>query len=329
MLVDWLTLRYEIRNADDLALLERCTAGRDRCERIRGGELVSQWWPREKTSDTHRVTVGLSLGAIEISGSPARVMNSSNVFGSGCPSECCVAMIRAAGKLLDVQLPPASSWKVTRMDLTQNYDCGAHVAECLDALRHVSGGHIKVSSKNAGVAWQGKSQLWQAVAYMKGPHLAQQARAGKVQESAERVALAHQLLRLEIRLRSHYIRRARLNVTAMTEDEAMVIYTHFARKLLPPDIGITNEQQLAELIVRTYGPRLGRALLGTWGLITAIGPDGARERMSRATWFKHQKHLAALGICKADLHARKVVAFRPRPIVARPVDSWDQIQRAA
>ena len=329
MLVDWLTLRYELRNEDDIALLNRCTEKRDFCQKIRGGELVSVWWPREKTSDTHRVTVGLSPGAITIEGSPARVMGDSNVFGSGNPAECCEVMVRTASQLLNVQLPPVTSWKCTRLDLTQNYDCGAHVSECLDTLRHVAGGHLKVSSRNNGCYWNPGSDLWNAVAYMKGPHLAKQARSGKVRETAEHVELAHNLLRLEVRIRNQYMRRARLNVTAMTEEQAMVIYHHFASKILPPDIAITSDQQLAELICNTYGPRLGRSLLGTWGLIQAIGPDGARERLSRATWFKHQKHLLALGIGKADLHARKVVAFRPRPVVARPVDSWAQIQRAA
>lgn len=329
MLVDWLTLRYEIRNEDDVVLLNRCIEGRDYCQKVKGGEIVSVWFPREKTSDTHRVVVGLSMGAITVEGSPARLLGSSNVFGSGDPSLCCKSMVDAAGALLNVRLPPASSWKCTRVDLTQNYDCGPHVSECIDALRHVSGGHLKVSSRNNGVYWNPGSDLWKAVAYMKGPHLAKQARAGKVQESAERVALAHQLLRLEIRVGNQYLRRSRLNVTAMTEDQAMVVFGHFASKLLPADISVSNDQQLAELIVKTYGPRLGRALLGTWGLVKAIGPEGARERMAVRTWTRHQKLLKHIGIGKADLHARAIVAFRPRPVVARPVDSWDQIQRAA
>lgn len=329
MLVDWLTLRYEIRTEDDHALLARCTESRDYCQKIKGGEVVSCWWPREKSSDTHKVTVGLSLGAITVEGSPARLFGENNVFGPGDPSQCCVAMIEAASRLLNVRLPPAAGWKCTRLDLTQNYDCGPHVAECLDALRNVAGGHLKVSSRNNGVYWNPGSDLWSGVAYMKGPHLAKQARAGKVTASQDEVQLAHQLLRLEVRIRNQYMRRARLNVTAMTEEQAMVIYGHFASKILPPDIGITSDQQLAEVIVKTYGPRLGRALLGTWGLVLALGPEGARERMSRRTWFLHQKHLLALGIGKADLHARKIVAFRPRPVVARPVDSWAQIQRAA
>ncbi|MGQ0619665.1 MAG: phage/plasmid replication protein, II/X family [Panacagrimonas sp.] len=329
MLVDWLTLRYELRNDDDRVLLDRCTQGRTHCEKIKGGELVSMWWPRDKTTDTHRVTVGLSLGAITIEGSPARVMGDSNVFGSGDPSACCRSMIEAAGKLLNVRLPPAIAWKCTRLDLTQNYDCGPHVAEALDTLRHVSGGHLKVSSKNNGCYWNPGSDLWSAVAYMKGPHLARQARAGKVREPQEHVELAHRLLRLEVRIRNQYMRRCRLKVTDMTEEQAMVIYSHFARKILPPDIAITDEQQLLELIVKTYGPRLGRALIGTWGLVKALGPDGARERMSSATWIRHQRYLAGLGVGKADLHARKIVTFRPRPVNARPVDSWEQLKRAA
>lgn len=329
MLIDWLTLRYELRSHDDVALLNRCTVGRTHCEKIKGGELVSVWWPREKTSDTHRVTVGLSPGAITIEGSPARVMGVSNVFGSGDPASCCKAMVDAAGRLLNVKLPPVTAWKCTRLDLTQNYDCGPHVSEALDTLRHVAGGHLKVSSKNNGCYWNPGSDLWSAVAYMKGPHLAKQARAGKVVEPAENVELAYRLLRLEVRIRNQYMRRSRLKVTDMTEKQAMVIYTHFARKILPPDIAITDEQQLIELIVKTYGPRLGRAVIGTWGLVKAVGPEAARERMSSRTWFRHQKFLAGLGIGKADLHARKVVPFRPRPVNARPIDSWEELKRAA
>lgn len=329
VLVDWLTLRYEVKTADDQALVDALSRDRDVCHKIRGGELVTLWWPREKTSDTHRVVIGLSLGAITIEGSPARVIGNSNVFGSGDPAECARAMIRSATESTGVILPPVSRWRATRVDLTQNYDCGPHVAEALDTLRNVCGGHLRVSSRNNGCYWNEGSDLWSAVAYMKGPHLQKQCRSGRASESDENVALAHRLLRLEIRLRNHYIKRADINISRFTEKQAMAVYQLHAKKIIPDTLGLDAKADIAKTLVDTYGPRLGRALLGTWGLIQAIGPEGARERMSVSTWTRHQKFLRGIGIGKADMSARKVVDFRPRLITARPVDSWAELRKAA
>lgn len=330
MLVDWLSLRFDVRTEADLALVDALSRDRDVCHRLNGGELVTLWWPRETSkTDTHRVTVGLSLGAITVEGSPARVMGTSNVFGSGDPLLCAEAMLRAAAVSTGVVLPAVSAWRCTRIDLTQNYDCGVHVSEALDTLRNVCGGHLRVSSRNNGCYWNEGSDLWSGVAYMKGPHLEKQCRSGKVQESPENVALSHRLLRLEIRLRNHYLKRAGIELSRFTEAQAMAVYQLHAGKIIPQTLSLDAKSDLAKTIIDSYGPRQGRAVLGTWGLIQAIGPDGARERMSRNTWFKHQKLLAHLGIGKADMAARKVVDFRPRAITARPVDSWEELRRAA
>lgn len=330
MLVDWLTLRFDVRTEADLSLVEALSQGRDICHRIRGGELVTLWWPRETSkTDTHKVTIGLSTHGITIEGSPARVMGDSNVFGSGDPTECAKAMIASATRSTGVILPPVQAWRCTRVDLTQNYDCGAHVAEALDTLRNVCGGHLRVSSRNNGCYWNPGSTLWSAVAYMKGPHLEKQCRSGKVRESKENVELSHRLLRLEVRLRNHYLKRADIDIAHFTEQQAMAIYQLQAGKIIPQTVTLDAKADLAKAIIDSYGPRLGRAVLGTWGLIQSIGPEGARARMSVSTWTRHQKLLSHLGVGKADMAARKVVDFRPRVITAHPVDSWEELRRAA
>ncbi len=330
MLIDWLSLRFEVRTEADLGLIEALSEGRDVCHRIKGGELITVWWPRETSkTDTHKVTIGLSTQSISIEGSPARVMGDSNVFGSGDPLICAQAMLDSASRSTGVILPPIQFWRATRVDLTQNYDCGAHVSECLDTLRNVCGGHLRVSSRNNGCYWNQGSDLWSAVAYMKGPHLEKQCRSGKVRESVEHVNLSHRLLRLEIRLRNHYLKREGITIANFSEDKAMAIYALHANKIIPQTVTLDAKADIAKAICDTYGPRLGRSVLGTWGLVTAIGPEGARARMSKNTWFKHQKLLQQMGIGKADMHARKIVDFRPKAITARPVDSWEELKRAA
>lgn len=331
MLCDWLTLRYELRNEADIHLLNALSQGRDVCMRLKGGELITQWWPREsKTADTHRITLGLSTGAITIEGSPARIGEASNVFGVADPAQCARQMIHAASVATGVILPPVTQWRATRVDLTQNYDCGEHVSEALESLRHVAGGHLRVRGLKESAIWNEGSDFWSAIAYAKGPHLIKQIKKGLVKESEEHVHLAHRLLRLEIRLRNHYLRRCAIQIADFNESEAMKHYEQMAGKLIPANgCEITSEQQLAERIVAMFGKRRARTLLGTWALIQQIGEMGARERMSRSTWFRDHKDLMSAGLGRADFAARNIITFRPRAIVARPVDSWADLKRAA
>lgn len=330
MLCDWLTLRYEVRTEQDLRLVEQLGKDRELCVRLKGGEMVSQWWPRESSStDTHRITIGLSLGSITIEGSPARIGNTSNVFGSGDPSACAAGMLQAAIKASGVILPPLTRWKATRIDLTQNYDCGNHVAEALEALRHASGGHLRVRSIGQSAFWNTGSDYWSAIAYPKGPHLQKQVRKGLVHETEENISLAHRLVRFELRLRNQYLRRSGIEIASFNESQAMTHFLNLASKIIPTNAEITTEQQFTERITALFGKRRARTLLGTWALIQQIGEFGARERMSQATWYRDQKDLFKAGLTRADFGSGKVVAFRPKAIVSRPVDSWEDLKRVA
>lgn len=332
MLCDWLTLRYELRTEADIALRDRLLATRDICYRVRGGEIVTAWAPRESVgTDTHRVVVGVGLGSITIEGSPARLRSASNVFGSGDPSKCAADMIAFASRAVELPLPSLSRWRATRIDLTQNYDCGPHVREALDSLSRVSGGHLRCDARQKySVSWNPGSDFWSAIAYAKGPHLERQCRRGVCEESDRHIELAQRLLRFEVRLRNHYLRRSGIEIQAFDEAAALEHFVMLASKILPSDgCAITGEQQFAERVAAMFGPRRARTLLGTWALIRQVGETAARERLSRSTWYRDQRDLFAAGLCRADFSSAQIIAFRPRAIAARPVDSWADLERAA
>jgi hypothetical protein len=333
MLVDWLTLRYDVKTESDLALVKALSAGLDVCVREDSdGVVVSQWWPREsQRSDSHRLNVSLSLGRIQIEGSPARLNSFNNVFGDSDPSRCAAKMLRAVSAAKGVILPPLQMWKCTRIDLTQNYDCGVHAREALDALGKASGGRLRVNTTYVDtVYWNLGSDLWSAKAYLKGPDLVRLIRKGRAQATEEQVQLAQRLLRVELMLRRHVLKRLNVHIVDFTEALAMEQFKLFAGKVLPDNGAvITGEQQLLERLSALYPRRQANNVYRTWLAMREAGAAAVRQRMGRDTWFRHRKMLIAAGLTPADFNAAKVLQFRPRAIVAAPVDSWDQLRRAA
>lgn len=338
MLIDWLTLRLPLDTEERRALLPVLSKDMERCQRMKPAddegviEVVSEWWPREtKRSDSHQITLGLSGASISIEGSPARLMGDNNVFGSDDPQECARQMIEAVGKSRGCILPTWTAWKLTRMDCTQNYDCGQQVRQALEVLRNTSGGHLKVNSTHPDfVTWNRPSTFWQAKAYHKGIHLAKQVKKGRAAASDELIELAQRLMRFEVQFGTHFFKDEGLSIATVTREKAMEIFTRIASRIIPVNAEINSDQVLLEALVNALGSRKARSVFSTWLLIKSVGEQGALSSgMARSTFYKHRKALLGAGLAQADFASRSIVAFRPRQITARPVDSWEELRRAA
>ena len=324
---------YEIKTAEDQQLVDRLAEGRDVCVRLSHGEVLSEWFPREsKRSDSHQISFGLTRNRITIDGSPARLIGDNNVFGDANPKACGDRMLRAVSKASGVILPALDRWRFTRVDLTQNYDCESrgNVRIALESLGKVAGGHLKASTFNETVYWNRASELWKAKAYAKGPHLAFMCKRGKAAATAEELKLSDQMLRIELTLANTLIKRLRLNWSTLTEEFCMDLFKEHVGKLIPEHgVDLTSEQQLTDILIEKFGARKARSMMGTWGLIKVLGLAAVKSQINRATFFRHQSDFKSVGLTIGDLAEGKILPFRPRSIIARPVDSWEQLRRAA
>lgn len=328
-------MRYPIVTAEDIALRDylrrNCTLVTETDETT--GEVVAIWYKQAKDdesirSDSHRVTVRVTPSMIYIKGSPARVMNGNNVFGSGDVSTCGNAMLRKVSEAKSVILPHLHKWILTRVDLTQNYDCGENVGTALESLGNAKGGHLRVKNEKETIYWNQRSDFWQAKAYAKGPHLVKEVKAGRQALSPEELYLAQRLLRFEVQLCNKILRRQGLDWKSLTYSEAKNMYKKIAEKIVPTSSEITNDATLMHKLVKEYGTRRARTLISTWNLIQQGGESYAEGCMCRATFYAHKADLKRIGMSTADFVARKVIAFRPRQIVVRPVDSWHELRAA-
>lgn len=359
--IDWLTLKCSRANVpvDTWQLLN------DRSGRIRkidaDGVVVWEMPSRESVrSDSHQVQVRVggsdSTGEpqLEISGSPARVSGSNNVFGSGNIRGCAIRMIdfvqhHVGGKLsLKVE-----NWRVTRIDVTLNYDLGspAAVRQALLCLRHAEGGRYQVRTSSESVYWGVNSRHRSAKAYHKGPHARYAMKQGSAYYTDEEIELADRLLRLELTLKSRFF--AGLGIGKglyekdnlgwrfdgwvpgrrwfdLTEQDLEELHMSFFDGVIGKGLEVVEMDGLREALVKVAASEgQGLAAFRTWSLVRAVGMAEAQASMPRATWFRHRKLLFAAGLSWADLQASNVLPFRRRAIsLGAPVRSWNELRAA-
>lgn len=355
-MLDWLTLKLkrESVSAEDWQKLEG-RAGRvlaisrdvenpnDRVRLVTGnGEVVLdapgklEWVTVSRESirsDSHQITVHAGYD-LEITGSPARVLHGNNVFGSSDILECFRAMVDFVNRNTGVSLPlDPSAWRVTRVDVTQNYDLGsaAEVRQALSYLRHSEGGRYVVRTKSETVYWSPNSDVRSGKAYHKGPHLQYQNKKNQCQVTEEEIILADRLLRLELSLKNHFWREQSTKPWhAYTENDLNEIHNKFFSQLIGK-IEVVEMDSILNVFEKV-APTKGQALAAfrTWSLIKAVGSLETQASMPRATWMRHRKVMFDAGLTWADLHAQNIVPLRRRTIeLGQPVQSWSDLRMAA
>lgn len=335
-MIDWLTLVLDLPEHLWARCARHAAHGREiLCWTPATGEVEWTTPARESVrSDSHQITVQVSGARVMIQGSPARSMGlRSNVFGSDSLAECARAHVRFAQRSLpELALPGPHAWKITRVDVTENFDFGSasEVRQALGYLRHFDGGRYRVDTKRGEtVYWSPASTLRSGKAYHKGPHLEWAVGRDQAQATLEEIQLAHRLLRLELRLGGAWWRRLRqqgFKQWSVNLAEQFEIYWS----------GLIGKVEVAEMgeleCLRKVCPTEGRALgaYRTWSLIKAVGHLEAKGSMPDRTWYLHVKYLKAAGLGWGDLATGQVVQFRRRALELRePVRSWEELRRVA
>jgi II/X family phage/plasmid replication protein len=328
--IDWLTLRLD---GSLLPPKVRATF-RERQDRIikinPDGETVWETWSRESIrSDSHQITVRLT-DLLEITGSPARVMQEDNVFGSSDIVECFNAVINFVGKQLNVTLPnDPNIWRVTRVDYTENYNLESlsEVKQALNYLRHAEGGRYQVRTTAETVYWSPTSRLRSGKAYAKGPHLDYMKKKGLLDIDDAKIAAAQSLLRLELKIGSQYWReRSEKQWFNYTENDFIRIHNDYFGQFIG-NVEIMETDNLLE-ILQSISTTNGQALASfrTWCLVKSVGIEETRKTMPKSTWYRHKKLLNQAGVSWADFQEQKIVPFRRKAIVLdKPVRSWEEV----
>lgn len=353
MLIDWLTLRI---NVDFLGfdMLRELTDKQDKILRISGsGEMVWETtaWDSIR-SDSHQISFRVSSNFIWIQGSPARIIgDGDNVFSSGACSAldlvgCSRAMVRFVSKHLGVVLPSdVKLWLLSRVDVTQNLDLGGlpQVRQALAILRDCEGGRYRVSQQAGDtVYWSHKSRLRSGKAYAKGAHIAYQMLKHKPGDtgriySIEEIALANSLLRLELKLGSQYWRERTekpwYEFTA--EDLKDEWQSYFSRMI--GGAQIMKDENIYDRILDVVEKKKdgkpketqAKAAYALWLMIKSEGWQKARDYTSKTRWYFNLKILHKAGLSDADISSGKVVQFRQNIILARRVDTWQDLKLVA
>jgi len=340
MLLDWVTIRtpYESLNAEALAV---AMGYGDRVQRIcaESGELrwESAAWDSIR-SDTHAISVKAGGSELWIQGSPARIIAEGDaVFGAGASQAldlagCVNRMAAFVGQQLGCTLPPAHSWKVSRVDVTNNLlleDLPA-VRVALSTLRDCEGGRYRVSQQAGDtVYWSHRSKMRSGKAYAKGPHLVYMMKKPTYDGypyTPHQLEAANKLLRLELKLgREWFARHDWKSVTpAMLRDEW---HDYFGRMI--GDAEMKSESDVKSRVMAaapTEGQ--GKAALGCWALIQSQGWEDARELQAKTTWYRNMKILRAAGLGDADLSKGQVVQLRRRVIECQAVTNWSELATA-
>lgn len=351
MLIDWLTLRIKLDQAEiGQNLLDRILdcMGYTFCVDSDGKQL---WCKHALDIDKLRsdsqglywsITAdGQSQRYLTIGASPSSVENEGlNVFGSTDIQYCSTILIEHAGKALQAILPNWMNWQCRRLDITANYDMGnaAQVKQALRLLLGTDAPRRRSNSDTKGgdtVYWNPASDLQAGKAYHKGAHLRMMARKGKLLLDDETLDLADNLLRLELKLGARWFRRyeqdERDDWHTLTEYELTEIHHKFFNQLIGGGVEVHDMGTLLTELEKVC-PTKGRALAAhrTWALIKTVGYSQTKASMPERTFMRHSADLRAAGISNADLCAGIVIPFRRQQLVLRePVINWSQIRMAA
>lgn len=338
-MLDWLTLRLDASRLDAAALAAfRATQGR--IMHLNPDGTIKWDIPAHESirSDSHQITVRLGSD-LSIKGSPARVMGKDNVFGSGDIVECAQAVLAFVSQNRNVVLPEHQHWRVTRVDVTRNYDLGdlATVKQALHELEITEGGRYQKQTHATTVYWSPRSSVRSGKVYAKGPHMLEQQRTGKASFTEDELRQAQGLLRLELQLKNQFWREhAEKPWYQYTEKDFDCIHEEYFNPLVGSIevVEMDNiQQQCVEAAKQlSMSEGRGKAAYTFWLLIRELGFEQARSLTAKATYYRHLQVLRKAGFGYADFQARNVTRLRRKPIIlGEPVRSWEELhaRRAA
>jgi len=332
-MLDWMTLKFDASLLNPEARNKLLALSGRLIKLDESGQV--EWESPTRVSirsDSHRLTVGMGT-YLTLTGSPARVDQADNVFGSSSVTECASKMIATAAREVGIELSrDLKLWKLTRLDVTYNYDLGgaAEVKQAMQALSMASGGRYARDTTSETVYWSKRSQRQSGKAYPKGPHMRYMVRKGHADMSPENLELTDRVLRLELSLRSKYFKEVLKHWTAITPDDLTKIHQNYFEPLIG-SLEVVNMTDLKKrLSAVCQSTRQANTAYRLWQMIEQVGFEPTMNGYSRATRYRFQKIFLAAGLSWADLKSGKILMFRRRPIVlGMPVHSWDDLRESS
>lgn len=333
-MLDWLTLRVDASILDEAALAS-FRSSQDRILRLDPGGAIKWEIPAHESirSDSHQVTVRLGSD-LSIKGSPARVMGKDNVFGSDDIVACAQAMLSFVAQTREITLPRYTAWRLTRADITHNYDLGsaAAVRQALHELSIAEGGRYQKQCHAGTVYWSSRSSVRSGKAYAKGPHMLVQVRAGKASFTEEEMELGQRLLRLELQLKSWYWReQAQKPWYEYTANDFQRIHEEYFTPLIGT-IEVVQMDNVREKCIDA-AQQLGKpeswgmGAYRYWVLIREVGFEEARALTPRTSHYRYLKTLRLAGLGYADFQARNITPLRRKPVIlGEPSRSWCELR---
>lgn len=339
MLLDWVTARIPGELLTPEAREKaRCLGDRVCCYCPKTGDVryESPTWESIR-SDSHQITTRFTSD-LWVQGSPARCFGDGDaVFGSGGSSaldllQCVRRMVECLATRLDVRFPAAEHWIVSRVDVTANLQLASlsEVVQSLTILRNIEGGRYRVSQTNGDtVYWSNRSKMRSGKAYAKGPHLKhlmkQSGYTGRVY-TADEIAAANNLLRLELKLGREWF--ARHEWKALSPANIRAEWESYFGRMIGGAELVSDADVQKNVLAAAPTEGRGRAAYGCWLMIKSEGWDKARHCYSRTSWYRHLEILRAAGLRDADISAGQVVPLRRRIMEAQMVTSWHQLRAA-
>lgn len=341
-MIDWLTCRL------DGALLAQNVRDEIRTNSSRilkidaSGKLEWEAAGREVIkSDSHQVVVRFGTH-LEIMGSPARVNSGNNVFGKLDIVECWQDMVRFVQRHYGIVFPlKKEQWKITRIDVTQNYDMGSleNVYQAIEALKVTKAGRQEASPYSHGVIWGKGSKYYNGKSYAKGADLRRNVKRKKAFCTEEELDLADRILRLE-----YSIRRQRMDELAdmgakwwnFSPEFLVGEHAKYFDKFLST-LEVTEVDDIFEKIMSSVGEgpdkiktrAQAQQAYDCYLRCKQFGRHKAQAMYTNRTWYRHLKNLRLAGIKQIDLQLNNVVTLKARRLVLdQPVSCWADLKTA-
>jgi hypothetical protein len=330
--IDWLTLRLAEPHLPARTLL-RLRNSQDVLARFTGdGAVTWRGSPRQDLCHgIYKLHWRLNGHGLEISGSPARVSLTNNVFGDRDPRRSALNMVRFFEEHARVALSPnVVEWKCSKLAVTLNYalQSADDVKRALRGLA-VAGGPRNMSTEGDTVYWNRRSKTRSGMAYHKGPELAHTIAKGLAAGCNDQLTFCQRILRLELTLGAQFWReRARQPWHQWSAEELEAENRRYFATMIAAVTTVAPSDAFERLREVTGSKTMALAVYHTLLEIQADGLDIVRSRMAPSTFHKHKKVLFRSGMTWADLHQQSPRIRQPLEI-GEPIHDWIELSIAA
>lgn len=302
-------------------------------ESFKNGFLAVPEWDscerRTLRSDDYQITI--SLGAnFTISGSPARVDQTHNIFGSSDIVDCALKMISFTSVMLDVDLPiDPRLWACTRIDFNNTLWLSepSYVRQALQHIIVLTPRQIKNVNGTTVAFGSRRSNLYLKF-YDKSLHLTKQLKQEKSRLSIEHQQLSTSLLRVEITLNAKQIKSMSDWFTLNKSDFQNLLDSRVNPLIGSIMINNQNKDIFQILFEYTKSDTKANNLFTQYNHIRTIGLENFKSSVPQSKYYRVKKALFDAGLSYSDLTVENTVTtIKREPLnLGNVVTSFDDIK---